>query len=58
MIKKKKNIIYEDAVLNIYDYPVFYFPKFFHPDPSVKRRSGFLQPTLNNSNIVGLKVRS
>ena len=54
--KKKKNIIYEDAVLNIYDYPVFYFPKFFHPDPSVKRRSGFLQPTLNNSNIVGTSI--
>ena len=26
-----------------------YFPKFFHPDPTVKRRSGFLIPTIKNS---------
>ena len=26
-----------------------YFPKFFHPDPTVKRRSGFLVPTIKNS---------
>ena len=38
--KIKKNIKYKHAVLNIYDVPVFYFPKFFHPDPTVKRRSG------------------
>ena len=51
--KIKKEISYNDAILNIYDVPVFYFPKFFHPDPSVKRRSGFLQPRLNNSTILG-----
>ena len=39
-----QNIKYENAVLNLYDFPVFYFPKFFHPDPTVKRRSGLLQP--------------
>ena len=50
---KKKQIIYKDALLKIYDVPVLYFPKFFHPDPSVKRQSGFLQPQLNNSNILG-----
>ncbi len=51
--KIKKNIIYDNAILNLFDYPVFYFPKFFHPDPSVERRSGLLQPRLNNSNVVG-----
>ena len=49
----KKNITYDNAILNIYDMPVFYFPKFFHPDPSVDRRSGLLQPRLNNSNVLG-----
>jgi len=48
-----RNIHYNNAVLNIYDMPVFYFPKFFHPDPSVDRRSGLLQPRLNNSNVLG-----
>jgi LPS-assembly protein len=54
--KEKKQIIYDDAVIKIYDFPVFYFPKFFHPDPSVDRQSGFLQPTLNNSNILGTSL--
>ena len=47
--KKKKIINYENAVLRIYDVPVMYFPKFFHPDPTVKRQSGFLIPSFNNS---------
>tara|TARA_A100000164_G_scaffold377480_1_gene416742 strand:- start:3349 stop:4911 length:1563 start_codon:yes stop_codon:yes gene_type:complete len=29
--------------------PVVYFPKFFHPDPTVKRQSGFLMPAFKNS---------
>ena len=51
--KIKKQIIYEDAWLEIYDFPVVYFPKFFHPDPSVKRQSGFLKPTLGSSSNLG-----
>ncbi len=49
-------MIYEKSVLRIYDIPVLYFPKFFHPDPSVERQSGFLQPQLNNSNILGSSI--
>ena len=47
--KKKKIINYKNAVLKVYDLPVMYFPKFFHPDPTVKRKSGFLIPTIKNS---------
>ncbi len=47
--RNKKNISYKNVWLNIYDTPVVYFPKFFHPDPSVKRQSGFLIPTFKNS---------
>ena len=54
--KKKKQLIYENTILKVYDLPVFYFPKFFHPDPTVKRQSGFLTPKLNNSNILGTSV--
>ena len=32
---------------------MLYFPKFFHPDPTVKRQSGLLKPQFNNSNILG-----
>ena len=47
--KKKKIINYKNAWLKVYDVPVFYFPKFFHPDPTVDRKSGFLIPSLNSS---------
>jgi len=48
--EKRKMINYENALLHVYDIPVFYFPKFFHPDPTVKRQSGFLVPKLNSSS--------
>ena len=46
---EKRIINYKNAWLKIYDVPVMYFPKFFHPDPTVKRRSGFLVPTIKNT---------
>ena len=51
--KIEKILKYDNAILKIYDVPVFYFPKFFHPDPSVKRRSGLLKPEINNSDVLG-----
>tara|TARA_B110000238_G_scaffold116073_1_gene125994 strand:- start:2347 stop:4740 length:2394 start_codon:yes stop_codon:yes gene_type:complete len=51
--KKKKTIHYKNAWLKIYDVPIVYFPKFFHPDPTVKRQSGFLMPSFSNSSSVG-----
>ena len=53
----KKTIYYTDAVMKIYDFPVFYFPKFFHPDPTVKRQSGFLMPSFQNSNNSGTSIQ-
>jgi len=51
--KSKKTINYKNAVLQLYNKPVFYFPKFFHPDPTIKRQSGFLTPSLMSSNSGG-----
>ena len=39
--QEKKTMYYKNAWLEIYDKKVLYFPKFFHPDPTVKRQSGF-----------------
>ena len=47
--KRKNTINYKNAILKVYDVPVFYFPKFFHPDPTVERKSGFLIPTLKSA---------
>jgi LPS-assembly protein len=51
--RNKKTIFYDNAVIKIYDFPIFYLPKLSHPDPSVDRRSGFLVPTLSNSKNLG-----
>ena len=48
--KKKQIINYKNAWLKVYDVPVMYFPKFFHPDPTVERKSGFLAPSIKSSN--------
>ena len=51
--KLKKTIYYKNAWLEIYDKPIIYFPKFFHPDPTVKRQSGFLMPKFESSSSLG-----
>jgi len=51
--KSKKNIYYHHAILKLYDVPIFYFPRFFHPEPSVKRQSGFLFPTFSTNSNAG-----
>ena len=55
--ENKKQINYENALVKIYDVPVFYFPKFFHPGPSVKRQSGLLSPSINNSQTLGSSIQ-
>ena len=55
--ENQKQILYDNAIVKIYDVPVIYFPKFFHPDPTVKRQSGFLVPRINNSNILGSSLQ-
>ena len=55
--KEKKIIQYKNAWLELYDKPILYFPKFFHPDPTVKRQSGFLIPTFADSGNIGSSVQ-
>ncbi len=55
--KSEKKIEYKNAWLKIYDKPVFYFPYFFHPDPTVKRQSGFLMPAAKTSNNSGVSIQ-
>ena len=51
--KINKSVNYKSSWLQFYDVPIFYFPKFFHPDPTVKRQSGFLPPSLLSSSTSG-----
>ena len=53
---EKKTIYYDNALLKIYDIPIFYFPKLSHPDPTVDRRSGFLLPSYSDTKNLGSSV--
>ena len=54
--KKKKTIFYKNAVVKVYDIPIFYVPKLSHPDPTVDRRSGFLPPSFSDTKNLGFGV--
>ncbi len=54
---KEKNLFeYEKSWLKVFDKKVFYMPYFNHPDPSVKRKSGFLNPFYKGSNNLGSSI--
>ena len=53
MIKKKRLLIIKMLGCKYTINQFLYFPKFFHPDPTVKRQSGFLIPELSSSNNLG-----
>lgn len=52
-----KNVEYQNAFLEIKGVPVLYTPYFSHPDPSVKRRSGFLYPRLMSNGYLGAGIQ-
>jgi len=51
--KNNKTIEYRDVWLEILGVPVAYSPYFSHPDPTVKRKSGFLAPSFGGSSDLG-----
>ena len=50
---KSKTIHYDHARIHLFNIPVFYLPYFSHPDPSVKKRSGLLMPTVETDQNLG-----
>jgi LPS-assembly protein len=53
----EKTISYEDAWVEFFGVPVVYTPYFEHPDPTVKRKSGFLAPTVGSSEALGTTLQ-
>ncbi len=51
----EKTLYFKNVVLKIFNFPIFYFPFLSHPDPSVKRKSGFLTPTWSSSSRNGFQ---
>lgn len=51
--EEKKSIRYQSAQLEVKGVPVFYLPYFEHADPSVKRKTGLLVPSIGSSSDLG-----
>ena len=54
----KQQVTYHGAWLDMAGIPVMWVPYLSHPDPSVKRRSGFLAPVYGVSSNVGPSVQA
>lgn len=52
----EQTIYYEDATLELYGMPIAYLPFFSAPDPSVKRKSGWLSPHYVTKTTLGYGV--
>jgi LPS-assembly protein len=51
-----KMLYFETAQLEFFGVPVAYFPYFSTPDPTVKRKTGFLMPGFSDSSAYGYGV--
>ena len=56
--REKKVFEYKNSWLKVFDKKIFYFPFFSHPDPSVKRKSGWLTPVYGSSDNFGTWVNT
>jgi LPS-assembly protein len=52
----EKMLYFEDASLEFFGQPIAWLPYFSAPDPTVKRKSGFLVPAINTRSTYGLAV--
>ncbi len=51
--QSEKMIYFENATFEFFGAPIAYLPYFSTPDPTVKRKTGFLRPTITNSSKYG-----
>jgi LPS-assembly protein len=54
--ERERVIHYENASVEFFGVPVAYVPYLWHPDPTVKRASGFLLPTFFSNSRTGVGV--
>jgi len=52
----EKMMYFEDARFEFFGVPLAYIPYFSAPDPTAKRKSGFLIPTYHTSSVYGFSV--
>ena len=52
----EKMIYFEDARIEFFGQPLAWLPYFSAPDPTVKRKTGFLMPSVSSSSVYGAAV--
>ena len=56
--EETKDITYKNAFFEFLGVPILYTPHFSHPDPSVKRRTGFLAPSVGTDTELGFTLET
>ncbi len=51
--QEAQEVVYRDATFELFGIPTFYTPYFSHPDPTVKRKTGFLSPIFGSTGDLG-----
>ena len=55
--QQEKQLYFEDTQVLVKDVPVFYFPRMRLPDPSLKRATGFLIPSIRTTSELGTGIK-
>jgi LPS-assembly protein len=58
MNARTKRFEYEDASFEFAGVPIAHVKRFSHPDPSIKRISGFLMPAFTYSETLGIGIKN
>jgi LPS-assembly protein len=51
-----KTLTYRNAFLEVFGVPVLFTPYFSHPDPTVRKRTGFLTPSIGSDSELGFTL--
>ena len=51
--REEQMVYYRDARLEFFGVPMAYLPFFAHPDPTVRRKTGFLTPSVLQNDAIG-----
>ncbi len=55
---KERQLYFHDAQLRVLNAPIAYLPRLRLPDPTLKRATGFLIPSLHNSSELGFGIKT
>lgn len=55
--QQERQLYFDDATLHVLDLPVLYLPRLRLPDPTLKRATGFLMPSIRSTSDLGTGIK-